>query len=448
MSDILDVVLICIGFLCAMHSLNAIIKNRTASISHFIILVLFITCCFPIFCNYAIGYPEYRTVYWYQVFRSSMHNSTITVIYDIYISLALITLEFYAVYYDRVKSPYVVKGEITYKSVLQNRLVLVLAIFSPIIYIVLSGNISYFLVYGVRSSRYATDSSIGRITSMLILLSVYAYFFYIFSTPRKRGKVVLSCIYIFAITWLQGKRFILVIIGVVFLFFYTRSGLSIKQQRNLRRALPFAAIGVILFSYWYLVFIRPMSNSSVDSIYDMLRVDLGRDDVIKYVIERVIINKETIVPYVGSTFLSTFLFFVPRAIWPTKPYPHYVYLTASILNLSIMDIPAGTTPSWLEMSIANFGEFGFIFGIISILLLCIAADQLKETTFQLIAVVLICALLTQNIDAYLSFVAIFVLQFMIRKVTSRHSLVILFAGKKILTLGERRETDASKEYEN
>ena len=104
MSDILDIFMICVCFICAVHSLNAIIKNKTASATHFIVLVLFITCCFPIFCNYAIGYPEYKTIYWYQVFRSSMHDGTISIIYDIYIALTVVVLEFYAVYYDRVLS--------------------------------------------------------------------------------------------------------------------------------------------------------------------------------------------------------------------------------------------------------------------------------------------------------------------------------------------------------
>ena len=134
----------------------------------------------------------------------------------------------------------------------RNKVLRFLAIFSPVIYILLSGNLSYFLVYGVRSSRYAMDSSIGRMMSMLILLSIYAYFFEIFSTPPKKGKVLFSCLYIFLITWLQGKRFILVLIGVVFLFFYTRKGLTLRQQRNLRKVLPLVAIGIITVSYTHL----------------------------------------------------------------------------------------------------------------------------------------------------------------------------------------------------
>lgn len=435
MSAILDWLLICIGAFCAIHSLNAIIKNKNSSLTHFIILVVFITCCLPILCNYCIGIPKYETIYWYQVFCSSMNNGTVAVLYDLYIMAVVLILELYAIYYDKTKSRSLVERSIISQSILQNKVVLLISIFSPIIYIVLSGNLSYFLVYGVRSSRYVDESNIGRITSSLILLSVYAYFFYIFSVaPKRKKKIILSLAYIFVITWLQGKRFILIVIGSIFLFYYTKSGLDSKQQRHLRRTLPLVALGVIIFSCWYLIYIRPMSNSSFDSIYDMLRVDLGRDDVIKYVIEKVIINQEKIVPYSGSTYLSTFLFFIPRAIWATKPYPHYVYLTASILNLSVMDIPAGTTPSWFEMSIANFGGFGFIFGVVSILLLCVAADKLKETAYQLVAVLLICALLTQNIDAYLTFVLLFVLQYFVRKATAKRTLVILFAGRRLFTL--------------
>ena len=445
MDIIFDFIMFFLCFFCTLHSLNTIIKNKTSSATHFIVILLFVICCLPIFFNYVIGYPSYETIYWYRVFKSSMHSSSIAIIYDIYIILTVLLLEMYAMYYDRVKSPYVVKSKILYNSLLQNKVIRLIAIFSPIIYIILSGNLSYFLLYGVRSSRYATDSDVGRIASMLILLSIYAYFFYFFSTSTKRGKVFFSLLYIFIITWLQGKRFIIVIIGIVILFYYTRNGLSRKKQKNLRRLLPVFAFLIILFSYFYLVIIRPMSNSSFSSIYDMLRVDFGRDDVIKYVIEKCIVKKETIVPYPGSSFLSTFLFFVPRTIWAAKPYPHYVYLTASILHLPIKDIPAGTTPSWLEMSIANFGVLGFVFGAISLLLLCIAIDRLKETNYQLIAVVLVCALLTQNIDVYLTFVVIFILQFLIRKITAKHRVVVVFAGKKIVSLGNKKENNFSRD---
>ena len=431
MNVFLDWLLIIFSSLIVISSFNAIIENKYSSTAHFIIVVEYIICCFPILLNYVAGYPQYKTIYWYRVFKVCMQNATVSYIYDIYILCCIVLLRLYSYYYDNYKAPYIHREYQPFNSILKSRLILVLSILSPFIYVILTGNFSSFLTYGVRTSRYSTENGAVRVVSMLILLSIYAYSYYLFTSERKKGKIILTIVYIIAITWLQGKRFILVIIGLVSLFFYTRKGLTLKEQRKLKVAIPILAIAIIGFSGWYLIYIRPLSNTSFDSVYDMLRVDLGRDDVIKYVIEKVIIEKQSFIPYTGSTFLSTFLFFIPRSIWPTKPYPHYVYLTASILNVPIMEIPAGTTPSWLEMSIANFEVFGFIFGIISIPILCMLVDKINVTTYQLIAVVLVAALLTQNIDAYLMFVLIFVIQFLIRHSLGNREIVFTWKGKEL-----------------
>ena len=441
MSDILDWILILFGTICALISFHSIIENKNSSVSHFIILVEYIICCLPVLCNYIFGYPEYITVYWYSVFRSSMHNASVAIMYDIYILFSMLILEAYAVSYDRRHPDKMERKKLQINSLLQNKLILTLCILSPFIYIIISGHLSYFLVYGVRTTRYASENSMSRVVSMLILLSIYSFFFYLFTTKKTWIKSILTLVYIFLISWLQGKRFILVIIGLVYLFYYTKQGLDQKQKQRLRRTIPVLAIAILAFSYAYLVFIRPMSDTSFRSIYEMLRVDFGRDDVIKYVIEKTILDHEKIVPYAGSTFLSTFLFFIPRTLWPTKPYPHYVYLTANILNVSIMSIPAGTTPSWFEMCIANFGIAGFLIGILSIPLLCRAIDRLRETLYQLIALVLVCAFLTQNIDAYTMFVLIFVLQFVIRRIVNRRPLTIMFGKRKVLQLGNMQLED-------
>ena len=431
MNVFLDWLLIIFSTLIVISSFNAIIENKYSSTAHFIIVVEYIICCFPILLNYVAGYPQYKTIYWYRVFKVGMQNATVSYIYDIYILCCIVLLRLYSYYYDNYKAPYIHREYQPFNSILKSRLILVLSILSPFIYVILTGNFSFFLTYGVRTSRYSTENGAVRVVSMLILLSIYAYSYYLFTSERKKRKIILTIVYIIAITWLQGKRFILVIIGLVSLFFFTRKGLTLKEQRKLKVAIPILAIAIIGFSGWYLIYIRPLSNTSFDSVYDMLRVDLGRDDVIKYVIEKVIIEKQSFIPYPGSTFLSTFLFFIPRSIWPTKPYPHYVYLTSSILNVPIMEIPAGTTPSWLEMSIANFDVFGFIFGIISIPILCMLVDKINVTTYQLIAVVLVAALLTQNIDAYLMFVLIFVIQFLIRHSLGNREIVFTWKGKEL-----------------
>ena len=105
--------------------------------------------------------------------------------------------------------------------------------------------------------------------------------------------------------------------------------LNMKLSKKIRKymyiILPFLVSLVIFFSIFYLINIRPMTETSVSSIYDMLRVDFGRDDVIKYVINKEIIRHEHILEYYGETFISLIGSFVPRKIWLSKPYPHYMY---------------------------------------------------------------------------------------------------------------------------
>ena len=113
---------------------------------------------------------------------------------------------------------------------------------------------------------------------------------------------------------------------------------------------------------------------------------------------------------------------IPRKIWSNKPYPHYMYLTGHLLNLNINNLPAGTTPSWYEMCICNFGVFGIFIGILFLPFICKIADKSRNIDTKAIWLILLIVLLTQSMDAYI--VYIFILVFV-------EFLNALFGGKKI-----------------
>lgn len=161
----------------------------------------------------------------------------------------------------------------------------------------------------------------------------------------------------------------------------------------------------------------------------MLRVDFGRDDVVKFVIEQEIFKKEPILAYRGQSFLSTFLTFVPRRIWPNKPYPHYMYLTSRILGTAIDRLPAGTTPSWFELCIANFSWLGFAVGAFSIPMFCKWCDKLKSIPRQMLVLVFIMVLITQSMDAYVAFLLLIIAQCVIK-----HMMI----GKRIVISKKKR----------
>lgn len=197
-----------------------------------------------------------------------------------------------------------------------------------------------------------------------------------------------------------------------------------STRKKLELYTPVLFIILVLFSYYYLVVIKPLSNVSFNSVYDMLRVDFGRDDVIKFVIDQELFNNSPILEYRGQSFLSTFLTFIPRSIWPSKPYPHYMYLTSRILGTAIDKLPAGTTPSWFEMCIANFSWFGFVIGVIFIPLFCKWCDKIKSVPNQMLVLVFIVVLITQSTDAYVGFLMLIVIQFLIAKFMKRKKIVI------------------------
>ena len=86
-----------------------------------------------------------------------------------------------------------------------------------------------------------------------------------------------------------------------------------------------------------------------------------------------------------------------------------MYLTASLLNVSIFKLPAGTTPSYYEMAISNFGYFGIIFAIFTLVLLCYFADKSRSIDTKYIWTMLIVVLLTQSMDIYIIYIFIYAL---------------------------------------
>lgn len=428
MCFIADWALILISSCITVNSYKRIVKNKCSSIAHFIVLVEYVFLCIPILLNYCIGIPTYNYISWYKSFLPSMESESIAFIYDMYILVSIILLYCYARSYDRRKSKYKKYEDIKLNGLFNNRIFLTIVIVSPIIYIILSGKMTSYLIYASSGGRGIEDTGFTTFLSMLILFSIYAFCYQFFTKPVTKGRFLILLLYSFAISWINGKRFIIALMLIVYLFFYTRSDLSKKTRKKLEIYTPFLFVALVLFSYYYLVVIKPLSDVSFNSVYDMLRVDFGRDDVIKYVINKELFQKSRILDYRGETLLSTFLTFVPRAIWPNKPYPHYMYLTASILGTSIDKLPAGTTPSWFEMCIANCSWLGFVIGIVFIPILCKWCDRLKSIPYQMLMLVFIIVLVTQSTDAYVGFLVLIIVQFLIAKFIGKGRL--LFNNKK------------------
>lgn len=245
------------------------------------------------------------------------------------------------------------------------------------------------------------------------MVNILAYFlftvgFFENKSNKKLHSYFWLVLYSFLILWIDGKRYLIPTVLLMALYFYTHSIYSEKKRLPLVPIfISFGSLFILFYIFYTLSFkVSSISHYDIqDLMYLSFRIDFGRDDVTKFVLFKEVIENKMILEYRGQTFLSALLFFIPRTIWPTKPYPHYRYLTASLYDSSVLKIPAGMTPSIFEMNIANFGVF---FGIIATCFLIVwilnLADKNNTVPMKLLFLILIVGLLTQSIDALIGIV--------------------------------------------
>lgn len=411
-----DFLLIFSGTFFAIKAFKKICFEKNASVANFVILITYVFCVVPIIFNYVVGIPTYTSAYWYKPFITAMENKTIAIIYDAYMFFTL----FFLYMFECKRKPQKIEEKHKENNVTiflkKHKLICWLIILSPLLLIISSGTLKNYAVYTTTQNRGLAEVESNRWVTPLLLTSLVVYFTIYFKNKMSTRKKILSFLYFFGIAWISGKRFIFANIMILTLFYLTNMELDIKKRKKIYRLLPLLVIFLVLLSGLYLSVIKPAKVQSDHSVYDMLRVDFGRDDVTKYVIQKEFFDKQPILEYRGETFLSLFLELVPRKIWKNKPYPHYMYLTGSILNLPIDNLPAGTTPSWYEMCLCNFSYFGFVVAIYLLCLFCRLLDKTNDVDIKGTGMLLLSVLLTQSMDVYFTIVIVLILLILLRKV--------------------------------
>lgn len=427
MFPIVDWLMILITTIVTYKSYKKLVFDRYCSVSFYVVFIVYIFCCVPIILNYLIGMPQYTVVYWYKAFVEPMNNVDISAIYDIYITFAIFALYIYGTKMNRRLVSRTTELNTVLRDENEKPWIYVFGIASPVLYVLLSGNASKFLIYSSMNLRGVSGQD-NLILNSLILVSLFCTCIMLFSGRITAKKMCMLVLITFILAWLQGKRFIIAVMGVFYLFFLTKSELGEKGRKRVFWILPILGITLIAFSAFYLAVIKPLSNMNFDSVYDMLRVDFGRDDVIKYVIYEEFFKKNHILDYPGQSFFSTLFIFIPRIIWPNKPYSHYQYLTSSILNLPISKLPAGTTPCWYEMTLCNFGYLGYLVGIFGLIVFCSFADSMKQTKSKSLVFMLILVLLTQNTDVYVVYILFIFMYYLEQHI--KHPKIVFGIGRK------------------
>ena len=255
MFPVVDWLMILITTIVTYKSYKKLVFDRYCSISFYVVFIVYIFCCVPIILNYLIGMPQYTVVYWYKAFIEPMNNVDVSAIYDIYIIFAIVALYMYGTKMNRRLLSRATELNTALKNENEKPWIYVFGIASPVLYVLLSGNASKFLIYSSMNLRGVSGQD-NLILNSLILVSLFCTCIMVFSGRITAKKMCVLALITFILAWLQGKRFIIAVMGVFYLFFLTKSELGEKGRKRVFWILPIMGITLIAFSAFYLAVIK------------------------------------------------------------------------------------------------------------------------------------------------------------------------------------------------
>lgn len=395
MRILFDYLLVIITTLITIRSVRLIAKYRTNSLADWAILLLYVFQSLPVVCDLIIGIPEYSA--WFSGFVSAMKNDSVCIAYDVYvmaIDLSLMTI-------SKKSQRSEIQG--CTSNILEStkripNWVLCIAILSPAFHVVLSGNIYAFVSYNSFGGR-ELQKSFTELNAVLIIIAIIALMIWFFRKESTMLRLVALILFSFLIIWISGKRYTVVTILFSFLYMSVLERRESRHKMNIQAFLVVMGIAVLIYSVYYITSIKVTADRNFESVYAAIRIDFGRDDVVKFTIWKEYIKGEHILEYPLQTVISTIFMLVPRSLFPGKAYPHYRYLTAALYNTSVLEIPAGMTPSILEMMIANFRYFGMPICILFLCWYCKKADRAATSIQRYCYAMVMMGMLTQSLDS-------------------------------------------------
>lgn len=398
-------------------SISFILKKRyNAAILYYPIFFSF----FPAhtILDYLVGYPNYKKDI--QRLTFPMQDDTTNIIYYIFIIIINLLLLHYL-----NKS----KKNIKYRKIKLNKnikiiniILLILSLFGPIS-IFLTSTPEVYIHYG--NIRNYIDTPIYNEYSVVWLLTITSSFtiLIIRLCYGKDISFIKSIILILILTldiYFNNKRLIYgtIIIYTLISFFYSKSSIL-----NLIKI----TLCIIIFSSAYINYSFNHKYSyevNNENVYASLRHELGRDDVTKFAINKVIINDEKIVEYTGQSYVSIALAWIPRTYWKNKPYPYSQYLTSKVIrNKTAPALKTWTiTSSFYDEAIANFGIFGFILSITILIFFLKNFDNSQTILGQALPFSILTLYTMTNMNWFLSvfYIYIFYLSYNLLKSHIKH----------------------------
>jgi uncharacterized membrane protein YvlD (DUF360 family) len=215
--------------------------------------------------------------------------------------------------------------------------------------------------------------------------------------------------------WTHGKRSSVALGALLLLYLLWMRG-SLRGTRFIAVALS-VAVGLGVFSYLYQTRVRDvrveeqgLRSRQASRFYVNLRIDYGRDAVIKQAIYGELHPERlTILDHRGQSLVFYGLFWVPRSVWPGKPFPYAVYVTAAMMRAPVRDYRWGITTSVLDEAIANFGWLGMLIGPLVPARVCAIGDRRRSPFVAILTVTIASLLIVLHAAAFIPLILLWLL---------------------------------------
>lgn len=203
-------------------------------------------------------------------------------------------------------------------------------------------------------------------------LIAFCSILYYYLVNQKKENIFWIAIATILMTWINQKRTMLlfIFIGILIIDILFKNK-NIRQV--LRKAIFFIIIEAIYF-YIYILFSKKGIELSFMENYTLYFSRMANTKLAIYDI----LNGGEMLNFWGETILYQVLFFIPRSMWPDKPYPYYVYHTAYSYNANKAYLGWGfQTNIWCEF-ISNFGIFMGIFSAFIFILIIVKISSKSD----------------------------------------------------------------------
>jgi len=376
----------------ARATVNITSKNRRSA--SFLVLVFFVFYGVPILLDIVMGVPEYAFT---PGLRYGATSETTNAVYDLFVMSCPVF------WWYTSRSFFPASRYLVVSPGRRAQRVLYLLLASPLLALVFAPQRGVYLRYAAILGNNLSGESRDyyAIIATLTVISLAAGVGLLLIHRNFVRALFLILPFMALAMWLQGKRSI---VALGFLLIWTAAWMRGFLTRS--RAITFGILCVIAFAgyvAWYEATFRPDAVANSYSTYENSRIDYGRDHDLKSAIFCELDDSDKILDYRGQSMLFDLTMYVPRSVWPDKPWPYPMYLTAYALQIQTQreELETEITTSLLDEAVANFGWAGLLLGPVVFALLCRVCDHSPDPLVKVVGVLLACLFLTVNLSAFM-----------------------------------------------